>query len=70
MTTLIEHQEVVEERASMVDAIQKRFLGQKSEELILLYRTIGKGAYRQMNFFLAKVGDHLRANGVFENIDE
>jgi integrase len=52
----------------VVDEISNRFLGQKSATLVRLYRTNGKAVYRRMNRALVLVGDHLRANGVFDSI--
>ena len=47
---------------------RQRFLGQRTAQLLRLYRTIGKGAYGQMNQYLSRVGDQLRAGGVFEKL--
>ena len=68
LTSLVETIKDPEQRSILTEVLQKRFLGQKTPELIRLYRTIGRGAYEQMNSYLPKVGDHLRAHDVFEHL--
>ena len=68
LTTLAESVKDLDERATLVEVVQQRFLGQKTQQLLRLYRTIGKGAYVQMNRYLARVGDQLRAGGVFKHL--
>jgi integrase len=53
----------------VVEEISSRFLGQKSDLLVRLYKTSGKAVYTRMNRFLRQVGDHLRVHGVFESLD-
>jgi len=69
LTSLAEAVKDPEERSVVVEVVQQRFLGQKTPQLLRLYRTIGKGAYVQMNHYLAKVGDQLRAGGVFKKLE-
>jgi hypothetical protein len=69
LTSLAEKVKDPDDRSVLVDVLQQRFLGQKTPQLLRLYRTIGKGAYGQMNQYLLKVGDHLRANDVFKKIE-
>jgi integrase len=66
LTSLAEAVKNPEERADVVDIVQQRFLGQKTPQLMRLYRTIGKGAYSLMNQYLPLVGDKLRTSGVFK----
>lgn len=56
------------QRSMVVEVAQQRFLGQKTPELLRLYGTTGKGAYALMNEYLPKVGDQLRAGGVFKTV--
>ena len=68
LTSLAEKANDLDERATLVEVVQQRFLGQKTSQLLRLYKTIGKGADVQMNRYLAKVGDQLRAGGVFQHL--
>jgi integrase len=68
LTSLAQAVKDPEERMVLVEVVQQRFLGQRTPQLLRLYRTIGKDAYGQMNHFLGRVGDDLRASGVFKSI--
>jgi len=56
------------DRALAAKEISDRFLGHGTESLRIVYRQFKKGAYTTMNRYLAKLGDKLRAEGLFESV--
>ncbi|MGE5609921.1 MAG: hypothetical protein ACM359_11755, partial [Bacillota bacterium] len=67
LCNLIEHGGADEELQA-VEEVSKRFMGQKTPALVRLYRTNKKGMYVRMNKYLARLGEYLRAEGVFQPI--
>lgn len=51
-----------------VDELSHHFLGQTTDDMLCLYRSAKKKMHTRMNRYLAKLGDYLRANGVFEAV--
>lgn len=51
-----------------VSEISGMFLSQKSDLLVRLYRRTGVKLYARMNKFLARVGERMRAEGVFSGL--